>query len=264
MANVFKQLATAALLLVATMPFPVSASGSSGSPAKSITPAENRIATDLAHFLFAKPIVMAQITSVIDVNLPQSMLTNSDYGAIEEAYPGVIDSALAAIRPIMLKAYEEKLPLLWSQMAQHYVENYTADEIVAMLEFYRSPTGVRLLQGVRENIDMQEVMDAAVKSGGAQTIETAAAQRAGGQTAVKAANKSLSNADKVAIFRFEQSPLGRKILALIPSALKIQNDWDTYFPEDTLADIDQTRSAAVTRFMDEADAQNYNKVAAPN
>lgn len=264
MANVVKKLATAALLVVATMPFPVSASGLSGSPAKSITPSENRIATDLAQFLFAKPIVMAQITSVIDVNLPQSMLTSTDYGVIEESYPGVIDAALAAIRPIMLKAYEDKLPLLWSQMARHYAENYTADEIVTMLDFYRSPAGVRLLQGVRDNIDMQDVMDAAVKSGGAQTTETAAAQRAGGQIAVKAANKSLSNADKVAIFRFEQSPLGRKIAAFVPSALKIQNDWDTYFPDDTLADIDQARSAAVTRFMAEADAQYDNKRAAPN
>ncbi len=218
-------------------------------------------AVELAKLIFAHDIVMAQVAHTMDVTLPASMQRVSDYGELEKSYPGLIDVIVQSIRTPMLKAYEEKLPLLWNNLAQIYSNEYTPAEIAKLYAYYSSPTGIRVMASMRQNTNNAASMDEIVKSGdmGGNFERT---QKKETRAAIIKANKSMSAADKLVTFRFESSAVGHKLMSVNPLLVRAENEWDGYFPNKVMNDIAKGRDEAISEFVAKTDAKNEAEAAA--
>jgi hypothetical protein len=210
-------------------------------------------ATELSQVLYSRTVVRSQLDSALTVTLPKSMKNTTDYAIYEKEYPGLIAAIVSAIKPAMLKAYDDKMPLLWFNLSQLYRDNFTAGEIAQLHAFYAGPVGVRLMETLRRNSNMDNAMDTAIANGEANA-KVAAAVNAQVNEAVRKSNSQISASDKLAIFRFENSLVGRKLTLFNPKAQKAQIDWDFYFTPAQSAEIDQIRTNAIADFIAKADA----------
>ncbi len=210
-------------------------------------------ATEIARFLNSREIISTQVSKVLDVTLPQSMMAVTDFAIYEKEYPGLIAAISASIKPAMLKAYDDKMPLLWSKQSQVIRDNLTSTDIDKLLIFYRSPAGIRLITAIRNNADVSSIVNAAVVSGGPdESVKTALQKET--MNAIRKSAAQTSAADKLEIFRFENSPLGRKLPALIPLQQRATLEWDFYFTEEQKNEIAKVRQDAISDFIAKADA----------
>jgi hypothetical protein len=210
-------------------------------------------ATEMAQLLFSRKLVQSQVSNLLDESLPQSMKNNSDFRIYEKEYPGLTDSVILAIKPAMLKAYDDKLALLWSNLSQLYRDNFTPSEIEQLHAFYASPVGMRLMSTVRSNINRDDIANTAVAN--VELNEKVITDiKIQASEAIRKSNSQISSADKMIIFRFENSAAGRKLVAFNPKAQRIQLEWDYYFTETQLAEFARVRGEAITEFMEKADA----------
>jgi hypothetical protein len=219
-------------------------------------------ATELAQLLFSRELVQTQVGGVLDVNLPKSMKSNTDFAIYEKEYPGLIKAVVASIKPAMLKAYDEKVPLLWFNMSQLYRDNFTPGEISQLHAFYASPVGVRFMATIRRNSNADNSLNAAIANGevNAKVVATVKAETV---NAIRRSNAQISPADKLAIFKFENSPVGRKLAQFGPKAQKTQLDWDFYFTESQIAEFARARTEAISDFTTKADAAKTPKAQSP-
>ncbi len=225
--------------------------------------AVNDNATELAHFLYSRDAMASQVKQTLSTTLPQSMNNVTDFGIFESEYPGLIAAVVSAAIPVMLKAYDDKIPLLWKNISQIYRDKFTPSELDQLAAFYKSPVGVRFINALKSSADNQKYMDAVVVSEGEVTDSIVAASKQVGIQALKKTNAQMSTADKIAIFRFENSPLGAKLLVVGPIMQKALLDWDFYFSDAQRQEFIAIRQSAISEFIAKADAQRQAANDAP-
>lgn len=216
----------------------------------------NDKATELAQFLYSRDDMAKQLDQILAVSLPQSMKSGSDFGIYETEYPGLIAAVVAALKPVMLKAYDDKMPLLWQTTSQIYWEKFSPAELDQLITFFKSPVGIRFANALKGNVDTQQFMDAAVASEGELTESVTAAKKKAAAAAVRKTNQQMSSADKIAIFRFENSALGPKLASVGPTISKAVMEWDYYFADEKKREFLEIRQAAIREFVAKADAQS--------
>jgi hypothetical protein len=215
-------------------------------------------ATELAQFLYSREDMARQLKQTLSTSLPQSMKNVSDFGIYETEYPGLIAAVVDAAIPEMLKAYDDKMPLLWRSTSQIYREKFNSAELDQILAFYKSPVGIRFMKTLQNNVDSQQFMDAAVASQGEETDSVSDAVKKAKTQALKKTGTQTSAADKIAIFRFENSPLGPKLAAVGPLISKAVSEWDYYFPEEQKQAFLASRQTIITEFIAKADSQKQS------
>jgi hypothetical protein len=211
-------------------------------------------ATELAQFLNSREDMGKQLERTLSISLPQSMKQVSDFGIYETEYPGLIAAVVASLKPVMLKAYDDKMPLLWANASQIYREEFSPAELDQLVAFYKSPVGIRFITSMKNNVDTQQMMDAAVKSQGEPSGEVAAAKKKTDAAAINKTNQQMSAAGKLAIFRFENSSLGPKLVTVGPRISKAVLDWDFYFTDEQKKKFLAVRQSAISKFIAKADA----------
>jgi hypothetical protein len=87
-----------------------------------------------------------------------------DAKELESEYPGIWAAVWTASEPELRRSVEAGYPKLWSSLEQLYRARLTEDEADAILTFYRSDTGQRMLQGMVESLDGASVFAEVVKS----------------------------------------------------------------------------------------------------
>jgi hypothetical protein len=224
----------------------------------------NDKATELAEFLYAREDMAKDLEQTLGVVLPQSMKSASDFGVYEAEYPGLISAIVAALKPVMLKAYDDKMPLLWKSMSQIYREEFSPAELDQLIAFFKSPAGIRFTNSLKNNVNKQQFMDAAVSSGGELTDEVSGAVEKAKAQAIKKANMQMSSADKLAIFRFENSPLGPKMMVIGPLVQKALLEWDYTFTNEQKLEFVTIRQNTISAFIAKADAEKQALDAAPS
>lgn len=216
----------------------------------------NDSATELAQFLYSREGMTRQLEQILSVALPQSMKTASDFGIYEAEYPGLIAAVVTSLKPAMLKAYDDKMPLLWKATSQIYRENFSPAELEQLVIFFKSPVGVRLSNSVQSNFNTQQFMDAAVASEGELTDLVVDASKKAKTQAIKKTTAQMSPADKLAIFRFENSSLGPKLALVGPTINNAILEWDYFFTDERKQEFLAIRQSAIAEFIAKADAQS--------
>jgi Uncharacterized protein conserved in bacteria (DUF2059) len=215
-------------------------------------------AIKLAQLLFTRETVQEQVTNSIEISLRQTLQNNPDNMALEAEYPGLTNVIISSLKPVMLEAYDAKLPQLWDSLSVLYTTEFTESELDQLLGFYTGPVGVRYMKSLRRNAGTTNTMDASLKAGGLDKTVIDAANR-DRNSAIRKANAETTTADKLAIFRFENSAAGRKLLTIVPQSSKIQIEWDFYFTDEQRVFFAKTRSDAVADFVSKTDAARGKK-----
>lgn len=215
-------------------------------------------AIKLAQLLFTRETVQEQVTNSIEISLRQTLQNNPDNMVLEAEYPGLTNVIISSLKPVMLEAYDAKLPQLWDSLSVLYTTEFTESELDQLLGFYTGPVGVRYMKSLRRNAGTINTMDASLKAGGLDKTVIDAANR-DRNSAIRKANAETTTADKLAIFRFENSAAGRKLLTIVPQSSKIQIEWDFYFTDEQRVFFAKTRSDAVADFVSKTDAARGKK-----
>ncbi len=215
-------------------------------------------ATDLAQLLYSQDVVMGQVGQVLDQSLPIALKNDPDFSIYEEAFPGFVETVVTSIKPAMLQAYIDKMPLLWLRLSQHYRDSFAPAEMDQLHAFYSGPVGTRFITTLRDNADSQAMVNSAVKSDRSKDEMAGAAKEATAQ-ALRKTRTQLSAADRIAILRFENSPIGRRLASTGTTAQNIVLEWDLYFTQKQLQEFDRVRSTAIEEFLAKADATAAEK-----
>jgi hypothetical protein len=208
----------------------------------------------LAKFLNPETKIQQQVLNTLEATLPKMLQSDPQFVALESAYPGLTNVIVESLKPKMLAAYAQKTPLLWERLGAVYANNLTASELDSLLAFYQSPAGQRLLVGFSQSGNNTNIIRQGHKTGADMDKLAEAAQNDISSTARKV-SATMTDADRIAIFKFENSPLGVKLVEIIPKILKASLEWDMYFTDAQRKDFASTRGAAVTGFIAESDAK---------
>jgi hypothetical protein len=254
-----------AVLLVSTIMLSHASAGALTVPetARTAPPAKIPVIMDeramkLAQLLFTRETVQQQVTNSLEISLRQTLQNNPDNMVLEAEYPGLTNVIISSLKPVMLSAYDEKLPQLWDSLGVFFTTEFTQHELDQLLAFYTGPVGVRYMASLRRNARTTNTLEAGMKAGGLDKTVSDAAKK-DTYVAIAKTNAETTAADRIAIFRFENSPVGRKLATTISQSQKIQIDWDFYFTDTQKEFFAKTRGDAVADFVAKMDAARGKK-----
>lgn len=85
--------------------------------------------------------------------------------AAEAAYPGLFDAMIDASRPIIKRQNQELQEEFRPRFVSALADNLTEQEAARIAEFYRSPLGVKMLQGLSQTMDNRTSIENGVETG---------------------------------------------------------------------------------------------------
>ena len=117
---------------------------------------------------------------------------DADMAAAERQYPGLVDAIWKALEPELRRASAEDSPKLAKRLAAIYDSNLTASEQDALLVFYSSPTGQKMIHDLYAGVDGTPVVVAAMRNPDAPVSAEAfaALNESGKRSAVRALDAS--------------------------------------------------------------------------
>jgi hypothetical protein len=89
---------------------------------------------------------------------------DEDAKALEQEYPGLYAALWAAVEPEMRRSTEADYPSFWAALEQLYLARLTEAEAQAVMTFFKSPTGQKLLRATYGSIDATPVVAEMVKT----------------------------------------------------------------------------------------------------
>ena len=144
-----------------------------------------------------------------------SFRTNPELQALEADYPGITDAVIARVLPNTEQRVIERGARMRAKMAAYLSANMAEADLAAILRFFRSPTGTRMIDILRDISAVPMMKNVGPRAGRLSgtdiTNGVAAATAANGGFAAK-----LNDAELAEVVRFSESDAGKKWLALQP------------------------------------------------
>jgi len=157
---------------------------------------------------------------------------------IEEDFPGVTMEIADATIPIANRSMRERLPVLWQRQANIYAANFDIEELNRLITFYDSPTGRKLVTGLRNNIKTENVVRSA-KEAGSVAISAEAVQ-ADKKVAALSILGDLNQRDRAALLEFGRDNLSKRLKMI---SLRIQQNVQAWADETTEWEAAETEAA---------------------
>lgn len=224
----------------------------------------SEIGVQIAQFQFSEVDVLDQVNRTISGPLKLSLANNIQFSQIEQEYPGLIDYTVNAMRPAMVDAYLEKLPLLWNNLGHFYSERFTPAEQADLLKFVGSSAAAELrgLASVSsKDTDKAALLIAIQDAGGKANESTTSLTQNFAENSFKTVIPKLSKESIITVFKFENSPVGQKFAQIQADYYAIQLQWDLYFPGYRSNEFAKVRGDAVTKFIADTDAKRATESA---
>lgn len=210
---------------------------------------------EIAALLNSEAITVAQTRRMFDTTMPDLFGKDPNLAMLEKQYPGIIRHMVDSARPVILDNVTAQLPVLWDRLAPVYAEALTETEMRESLAFYRSPTGVWLIDTMANNADFTKAMGRMMQDpdGKLQAVDL----KAGAVDASMGALVKGMNADRMgAVMAFVTTPAGRKMRSIQPQLLEISTDWANESDPDTDARVGKIVGDSLTKFIADHEAKN--------
>lgn len=240
-------MAGAAIALMAMAPA-IAAPVERAAPVTAQADARIALGREIAQLLNSEAITIAQTRRMFDETMPGVFAQDPNLGAMEKQYPGIIRHMIDAMRPEILRNVTSELPELWDRLAPIYAGALTEAEMRESLAFYRSPTGVWLIDTMANNADFssalgrvvtdpnREITAADLKAG---AVDSTIGAVAGGMTAERGR----------AIMAFHGTSAGQKMRALQPKLLEVSAAWSNETDPAAEARVQKIVQDAVLGYM---------------
>lgn len=247
-------MAGVAAMVAVGAPMTVSASDTAG---LAVAQADGRVALgrEIAALLNSEAITAAQTRRMVDTTMPDLFRKDPNLGELEKKYPGIIRHMVDSVRPEILRNVTNQLPDLWDRLAPVYAGALTETEMRESLAFYRSPTGVWLIDTMANNADFTQAMGRMMQDPDGKL--EAADLKAGAVDASMGALIQGMNADRMrAVMAFATTPAGLKMRSIQPKLLEISTDWANESDPDTDARVATIVGDSLTKFIADHEAKN--------
>jgi hypothetical protein len=169
----------------------------------------------------AEPMIRLAARS-FDQAFEQGMKEDGGREELDRDLPGFVDALRAAVLDVTLADLRADLPTVHQRYALLLTDRFSADETAELINFYRSPTGAKVIAAKFANIDIAKLVaqynenpEAAVS---ADDITKANAD------AVPSIWKGLSAEDIGALLTFSLRPVARKLQVVAPAMAAIEAD----------------------------------------
>lgn len=215
--------------------------------AQAADPARKVLGVELARMLNSEEITRAQGAKMLADTFPKAMADDPDLKLAEQAYPGVVKALLDAVMPAALEQTIRRLPLLWDRIGSLYAENLTADEIRAVLQFYHSPAGLKVIQVMTNETDFSAAVKESIDSED-NKISTGALRK-GLMTGISKLSDRLSTDERAAVVRFSVTPAGSKAGALAPRIQALAVEWANESDAENSAQLQKLALDTVQKFI---------------
>jgi len=204
-----------ALLLLAAMvqtaPVPIVAPPPAG-PVAAPSARALALGRDLAEVLNSEALTRVQLDKMLSESVPQVFAKDPQMAAIEKAYPGAAAALIAALAPVIREVTIAALPGMWRELAPIYAARLSATEIEQLLVFYRSRTGIRLIDAMGRGADYSTALSRVVASG---TSDISPADlRSGAAPGIAEVVRSASAEDGAAMVALTRTSAGAKLPAI--------------------------------------------------
>ena len=127
-------------------------------------PGARQAATELARLLAPRDTMIPLNMKWAEKSIEDLPKLDAEAGEFEREYPGVHQAMWLAAKDELRAQLESGLPDLWTRLEQLYLAEMTEPEIRALIAFYKTPTGKRLIEGMYGNSDLQPVIESMATS----------------------------------------------------------------------------------------------------
>jgi len=171
-----------------------------------------RLGLELATLMNNRDLTRMQVDKLLRETMPATFRQNPEIAGLEKMYPGTVDAIVAAIGPLLMSYTLENLPGLWQELAPTYAASFTEAELRELLAFYRSPTGVRLMDAMGRGSDYSSMISRMVHTDNrTMTVDDIRTGAAGG---VAQATRDARPEDTPVLLALMRSGAGRKLPAV--------------------------------------------------
>lgn len=195
----------------------------------------------IAQVTNSEALTRTQLNKLLGETLPKQFAANPDFVELESRFSGISAAYIAKLSPLIIDAVIPKLPELWARIGPVYARSFTESELRELLNFYRSPTGTRMIEVIGRRGDFTRLLNEAIQTPDAKI--SAESLRSGVDVGIRSIGSELSAADKAEIQRLESSPLAPKMLAIRPEITEITADWGNEPSPDNEAKIEAVTKA---------------------
>ncbi len=177
------------------------------------------LALEIAKLLNSEALMRLQAKKLFTQTYPNTFAATPEIAALEKEHPGAIAAITDALKRVSMENVTASLPDLWARLTPLYARTFTTTELRKLLDFYRSPTGARLINAVARDTDyssmVQKAINDATTTGRPEasgvTSEGLRASQAG---AIRGAVGNASKNDRAVLLEFRRSGLMPKLSSL--------------------------------------------------
>lgn len=201
---------------------------------------------------------LARVVAPIDVVVPAEVeqarkailalpTMDEDAKQLEQEYPGLYAALWTAVEPEMRRQTEADYPNFWAALEEMYVARLTEREAQAVMAFFRSPTGQKLLRNVYGSFDATPMFADMVKS---DTAKIGPEQLQAVTDAAKAkAIQQMGPEDQATLLTLAASIDLKKFQALGAETQKVTLDWVNKEDPAGEAKLEKMMVEAMERYM---------------
>ena len=172
---------------------------------------------------------------------------DEDARQLEQEYPGLYAALWAAIEPEMKRTTEADYPSFWAALEQLYLARLSENEAQAVMTFFKSATGQKLLRNTYSSFDAAPMMAEMVKADN-YTVDEKQMKAAADAAKAKAVGQ-IGPEDHADLWILMASIDLKKFQALGAETQKITLDWVNKEDPEGDARIGKIMEEAMERYM---------------
>ena len=170
----------------------------------------------------------------------------AELASLDEIQAGLSTRFLDRGKAEIVALVTERMPLMHRRIAAIYADNCTEEELKALIAFYSSPLGIKLIRSMTLSVSGSNPFDDDDKV-------TAAEATQANREAARDAVKSLTGDEWIEATRFGISPTGRLVKRLGPKVQAVAADWMTGLMSDYGTRMETVAEEMVGQAIEEAD-----------
>jgi hypothetical protein len=175
--------------------------------------------------------------------------------AVFDEEPGLLSAIFEAALPILKKHVEASIPSMHREIAHFYAARFTAAELDQLLEFYGTPTGRKIVEGMFAGLLEANF---GVAAGPERKFVAGSTLQGAISSASSELWAKLTETDRSEVAKFTRSPVYPKVQAAMPDMINLLERLGNEPTPAMDAEIDETVSRVVEKYMADRAEKSHN------
>lgn len=216
-------------------------------PPSTISVEQQKLGGQLARIVDSEELTRAQLDKLLNDTMPKTLASDPAFVAMEKEHPGITHAMIEAMRPIIVDESIRRLPVLWARLENIFARSFTAAELKTLIDFYASPTGVRVIKAMGEGSDFSRMLGTMVANDKANV--TADDLRAGVQAGAAEVIRTATPEDIKAMEALMATSAGQKMRAVTPQIQAEAVAWGNEPSPETTAKVQKAVVDLVAKYI---------------